>query len=266
MLVVRVFRNSDAAARTAPFDAILAGRELYRTEEIREGADPVFRAYIPFHNESEVQVAQIDISATAPDFILVHARHNLLLAIISGSILLLVSLSAIWSARRAARLEVQHVETQRLAELGTLSAALAHEIRNPLGTIKGFAQLAREGASADQDRPLAAILRETRRLEDLVNSLLLYGRPKRAVIRSTPWASLAGELQAHCRQVIGGRPIQFIVESELQTLVHGSGTSEASAAQLDPELGGVHSRRQRGQGDPAGRHYRQQHAGDFGGR
>ena len=150
---IQVFRPTDPGDGNPALEAIRSGRELYRTEEVGAGQNAIFRAYIPFHSASEVNVAQIDLAAAAPDFILVHARHNLLIAILSGAVLLAISFYAIWSTRRAARFQIQQVETERLAQLGLLSATLAHEIRNPLGAIKGFAQLAREHASPRQENP-----------------------------------------------------------------------------------------------------------------
>ncbi len=209
----------EAIADGSPaLDAVRSGRELYRTEEIRTENGPVFRAYIPFHSNGGVHVARIDLSSAAPDLILIHARHNTVVAIVSGSVLLLVSLFALWSMRRASSLERQRLETDRLAELGTLSAVLAHEIRNPLGTIKGFAQLAREGAGDSRARPLDAIIRESRRLESLVEALLLYGRPVKPTVAPAEWQPLADELEANGRELIGSRPIRFVIESEIRTL------------------------------------------------
>ena len=218
LLGLWVFRGTDPDAGNSAVAAIRSGAELYHTEEFREGREVVFRAYIPFHASGSVRIAQIDLSAAAPDFILVHGRHNVPIAALGGGVLLLVSLFAIWSMNRAARLERRQLETERLAELGSLSAVLAHEIRNPLGAIKGFAQLARESAGLQGAKHMDAIVRESRRLENLVNSLLLYGRPLEPAIRQTDWETLATDLAAHAREAIGNRPIEFIADSNIAEL------------------------------------------------
>jgi len=86
---------------------------------------------------------------------------------------------------------------------------LAHEIRNPLGTIKGFAQLAGERAGPAVQALLEPILSETARLEELVNELLLYARPQQPALRRTPWRETVAAIEAHARQLIGQRAIAF---------------------------------------------------------
>jgi signal transduction histidine kinase len=74
-------------------------------------------------------------------------------------------------------------ERDRLAALGSMAAGLAHEVKNPLGAIKGAAQLLEEvGAGGAQDDPTASefvgiILEEVNRLDRVVGSFLDYARP-----------------------------------------------------------------------------------------
>jgi two-component system nitrogen regulation sensor histidine kinase GlnL len=69
--------------------------------------------------------------------------------------------------------------TDRLALMGTLAAGLAHEIRNPLGGIKGAAQLLRRAADGDPStREFTDIMiREVDRVNQLIEQLLNLSRP-----------------------------------------------------------------------------------------
>ena len=77
-------------------------------------------------------------------------------------------------------LRLQAERAERLAALGRLAAALAHEVRNPLGSISGSVQLVSESTEleAEERRLLNIVLREVDRLDGLVNTMLQVGRPK----------------------------------------------------------------------------------------
>jgi two-component system nitrogen regulation sensor histidine kinase GlnL len=77
-------------------------------------------------------------------------------------------------------LEVTTRRADRLAALGTIAQGLAHEIRNPLGGIKGAAQLLRAAlADAEHIRATEIIVREVERLDGLVEQLRELATPPR---------------------------------------------------------------------------------------
>ncbi|MBW2184338.1 MAG: GAF domain-containing protein [Deltaproteobacteria bacterium] len=77
------------------------------------------------------------------------------------------------------RAKVQIQRADRLASLGTLTAGLAHEIRNPLVAIKTFTQLLPERFDDDEfrDHFLHVTAGEVDRISSLVNELLEFARP-----------------------------------------------------------------------------------------
>lgn len=69
-------------------------------------------------------------------------------------------------------------ERDRLAALGEMAAGLAHEIRNPLGAIKGAAQcLAPARLPGEEGEFLEVIVEEVNRLNGVVSAFLDYARP-----------------------------------------------------------------------------------------
>src|SRR5205814_2523926 len=82
--------------------------------------------------------------------------------------------------RRLERAQAEARRSERLAALGQLSAGLAHEIRNPLGVIKGSAEILTQ--KLDDSTPLAKelagyIYTEVNRVSALVSRFLDFARP-----------------------------------------------------------------------------------------
>ncbi len=76
------------------------------------------------------------------------------------------------------RLYERMKERDRLAALGEMAAGLAHEIRNPLGAIKGAAQYLDPSALREGDAEiLQIIVEEVNRLDGVVAQFLEYSRP-----------------------------------------------------------------------------------------
>jgi len=214
LLDLRVFTREDRSPEAAALEPLWNGLQLFRTLEVREEGERIFRAYIPIWTELEPRIVRIDLAASAADFLVRRASQNLLVAAVSGLALLVLSALALWSLRRAAQLERRRLELEHLAHLGEMSAVLAHEIRNPLGTVKGFVQLAGEKAEPGARALLQPALDEIRRLERLVRDLLLYGRTPRPEVRLFDWPVLASDLEAYARQTIGDRPVRFTCSTE----------------------------------------------------
>ncbi|MBE0500227.1 MAG: sensor histidine kinase [Desulfuromonadales bacterium] len=76
-------------------------------------------------------------------------------------------------------IEEQLRRADRLSAMGELSAGMAHEIRNPLASIKGTAEILRDGMDRrDKKYEFAQILvREVDRLENVVRDFLSFARP-----------------------------------------------------------------------------------------
>lgn len=82
-------------------------------------------------------------------------------------------------------LQNEVVRSQKLATVGKLAAGVAHEIRNPLSSIKGFATYFKERyKERAEDQEIASIMiQETDRLNRVVSQLLEFARPAKPAPR-----------------------------------------------------------------------------------
>jgi len=156
---------------------------------------------------------------------------------INALVLLVVSLLAGFLAERLRLAGGQLAEAtsraekaERLAQLGQVAAGLAHEIRNPLGSIAASIELLRTApALTDDDRALCDIIqRESARLNDLVGDMLDLTRPKRPEPAPTDIAMIARDvvtLAARLGRGVGDVAVQYDGPAE-PTII------EADAAQV----------------------------------
>jgi PAS domain S-box-containing protein len=90
----------------------------------------------------------------------------------TGAICLLSDLTELSSLQKQMRLR------ENLAALGELSAGIAHEFKNALATISGYAQMIHaEPNAADTPENAAKILDQTRSITHVVTEFLRYARP-----------------------------------------------------------------------------------------
>ena len=109
---------------------------------------------------------------------------------------------------------------ERLAALGRLAAEIAHEVRNPLVSVKTFVQLLPEHRDDPEfmDRFLAVVGDELRRMERLLDRVIDQGRPPGADGEATARVSEAlaavGELVRH-RAASAGISLETRIEELL---------------------------------------------------
>jgi signal transduction histidine kinase len=107
-------------------------------------------------------------------------------------------------ANRALReTQEQLIRAERLATIGQLSAGIAHEVKNPLTSILGFAgtiQSEADSLTPDQVREYASIVvDESRRLQSIIDEVRQYSKPKGYTMEPAPLAEVVDEIVSFTR-------------------------------------------------------------------
>jgi signal transduction histidine kinase len=118
---------------------------------------------------------------------------------------------------------------RRLALVGTMAAGVAHEIKNPLASIKGAAQLVqaqiREGKAADAGDYLKLLVDEVDRLNGVIEDFLNYARPREPKRRTVELNELVTDVLRLQQTAL---PAAIAVETRLDPLL--------PPVQADPDL------------------------------
>src|SRR5579863_7668725 len=119
--------------------------------------------------------------------------------------------------RRLEQAQAEARRSERLAALGQMTAGLAHEIRNPLGVIKGSAEMLTQNLG--ESNPLATelagyISTETNRLSALVTRFLDFARPLHADLTPQDITAVLDRALNDVAQLWKGAPVRVEKEYE----------------------------------------------------
>ena len=122
-----------------------------------------------------------------------------------GAVLIMRDLTQIRTLEDAIR------RADRLSMVGTMAAGLAHEIKNPLGGIKGAAQLLQ--MELDSNSPLMeyprVMIRETDRVNKIIEELLDLSRPKPGSRNEVNLGKIINEIVLLQRQSFNEKGVTF---------------------------------------------------------
>ncbi len=122
-----------------------------------------------------------------------------------GAVLILRDLTQVRTLEEMVR------RADRLSMVGTMAAGLAHEIKNPLGGIKGAAQLLQ--MELDRDSELQEytqlIIRETERVNRIIEELLDLSRPRQAQSGKVNISQVLDEIVMLQKSAVADRDIDF---------------------------------------------------------
>ena len=133
---------------------------------------------------------------------------------VSGAICLLSDLTELAALQR----QVQVKES--LAALGELSAGIAHEFKNALATISGYAQMIRSESTGEVKENAQLILEQTRALAHVVSEFMKFARPLDLTTEEVLVAPLLDRVIAQVRDSVPG--VAIVTEGDFQK-VSGDG-------------------------------------------
>jgi len=98
-------------------------------------------------------------------------------------------------------------DADRLAAIGELAASIAHEIRNPLASIRGSVEILAGDLELDGYRAqlLDLVLKESARVNTIINDFLAYSRMRPATRRRFPAHEFRDEITLQIRQHIAAK-------------------------------------------------------------
>lgn len=163
----------DAAEILSAFSGITTQSPIYAA-----GSYYLTTAYAPLVGAQGIVTAVLGVEADARFFALLAGFRNSLLLINGLSLIAIVAIALVSMslARQALRFEQAAARTNTLALMGQMAGAVAHEIKNPLGIIRGAAErLQRRYDSGSKDEEFTYITEEVDRLNRVITNYLSLG-------------------------------------------------------------------------------------------
>ncbi len=171
------------------------------------GADPA-AGKIPYR-------LRIGIYSSSADDIRWQALTHLLMNSLAILALVVLARYFLRTLGHFLQLKAREESARHLTALGSMAATLAHEIRNPLGAMKGLTQLAQETLPGDHKTQslMTTVVREAERLEKLVTDLLSFARPREPQITTLDFRRLLNETAEVLRPKLEAAGIRLEMEA-----------------------------------------------------
>jgi signal transduction histidine kinase len=145
------------------------------TEVLREMRKIKAFTIIPIYNETKV-IGIFNLGKRIIRHQLLAEEEEMLVMLVNQ---IVTAIENTKLAREKFAIQRKMYETEKLSSLGRLSASIAHEVKNPLSSIKTIAQVMKEDIPAKDPNQegLTLIVEEVDRLSRVVRQLLLFARP-----------------------------------------------------------------------------------------
>lgn len=229
------------SAPIRPGQSVRLGRRIRLTGPLisRRGPPPMILHRPPLGG---IPLVAMEFEPPVIEMLRNHLTHIAIVAAGAGGVLLAFAIAWSRSAARLAEIERKAMREQRLVALGSMSSVMAHELRNPLASLKGHAQLLVEDLDGTHKRKAELVVREAERLEGLTTSLLDFVRDgpieRASVTPATLIARALADLAAERVRVdLAKAPTELLVdEARLARAIHNIVDNALQAADADVDL------------------------------
>ncbi len=224
--VYRFHTNPDLTGKPVqdviPLSALLNGATSDARITLRTG-EKAFEFNSPLNLPKETLALRLTLHTYRADTVIRRARLNMMVLfglLATGWIL---ALALYRFTRREEQHKLEMARRESLAQLGEMGAMLAHEIRNPLAGIKGYAQLVVKKPQEERNSGFAQrIIAETLRLETLVNELLSYAKSDRESMVKLNLTEIVSHAAALLRLEAEQAAIRIICDCQDNIVIDGN--------------------------------------------
>jgi len=116
---------------------------------------------------------------------------------------------------RIEKLEKMAKRTEKFVAMGEMAANIAHEIRNPLGSIELFASLLKKDLRSEKDRDrVSHIIGSVRNMDNKISNLLLFTRKQKSLMKKINVNDVLNEVLKFSKQIIGRENIIITARHE----------------------------------------------------
>lgn len=203
----RVVSMNEAAEKILGYSADeIRGRKLDEEVVIHRGDSPILKA---LSKRQPVERVDVTLLSKGGEEIPAGASVYLLEEGAMGAVEIFRDMSDIKEREELSRRQ------ERLIALGQMAAEVAHEIRNPLGGIKGFANLILKNARDERVRKHASFIIEgVMSIERIVNDFLAYAKPLNPVFQKANLHLLIKECLASSLEGFEGIEVELDLSEE----------------------------------------------------
>ncbi len=211
--IQRTYIRADSLSLKRAFQGHLTASPLH------EIAGQYFKnGYAPLRDSHGRVVGLLVVEASDRYFATIRNYKKAFWATLLASLLLFILFSTfVWGAfKKVLRAEASLRESERLAFMGKMAAVLAHEIRNPLGIIRGTADVLKSKYGQKEEGALFDYIpSEVNRLNLLINNFLTFSRVQKLSLERVSLPNLIEQIVKQLR--LDDQTKQIALETQIES-------------------------------------------------